>query len=167
MFSIKTKGFTLIEVLIAMIVLAFGLLGLAGLQASGLKQNQDAHLRSQATTLAYDFADRMRANSSQCAVYIANAAGNGTQTASCLTTAGCTPTQMANHDIFAWKNQITSTLPSGTGVMTQIAGAGTACPILPSGLGNCDDDVYTVTLSWDDDRDPASAAISFNMSFKI
>ena len=60
----KNTGFTLIEVLIAMLVLAVGLLGLAGLQATSLKNNQSAYNRSQATQLAYDIADRMRSNPS-------------------------------------------------------------------------------------------------------
>ena len=58
----KNTGFTLIEVLIAMIVLAVGLLGLAGLQATSLRNNQSAYNRIKATQLAYDIADRMRAN---------------------------------------------------------------------------------------------------------
>ena len=58
----KNTGFTLIEVLIAMIILAVGLLGLAGLQATSLRNNQSAYNRSVATQLAYDIADRMRAN---------------------------------------------------------------------------------------------------------
>ena len=62
-------GFTLIEVLIAMLVLAVGLLGLAGLQATSLKNNQSAYNRSQATQLAYDMADRMRANVAGVATY--------------------------------------------------------------------------------------------------
>ena len=56
------SGFTLIEVLISMLILAVGLLGLAGLQATGLRNNLSAYNRSQATQLAYDMADRMRAN---------------------------------------------------------------------------------------------------------
>jgi type IV pilus assembly protein PilV len=55
-------GFTLIEVLVAMVVLTVGLLGLAGLQATSLKNSQNAYYRSVATQLAYDMADRMRAN---------------------------------------------------------------------------------------------------------
>jgi len=58
----KHKGFTLIEVLVSMIVLAIGLLGLAGLQMSSLRNNLSAYHRSQATQLAYDMADRMRTN---------------------------------------------------------------------------------------------------------
>jgi len=48
--------------LVAMLVLAIGLLGLAGLQVVGLRNNQSAYLRAQATQLAYDMADRMRTN---------------------------------------------------------------------------------------------------------
>lgn len=55
-------GFSLMEVLIAMLVLAVGLLGVAALQANALKTNQSAYLRTQATFLAYDILDRMRAN---------------------------------------------------------------------------------------------------------
>lgn len=55
-------GFTLIEVLVTMLILSIGLMGIAGLQAVSLKMNQSAHLSSQATFLAYDIIDRMRAN---------------------------------------------------------------------------------------------------------
>lgn len=56
------QGFTLIEILVAVLVLSFGLLGLAMLQATGLRYNTDSYMRSQATILAYDLIDRMRAN---------------------------------------------------------------------------------------------------------
>lgn len=56
------EGFSLIEVLVALVILAFGLLGLAGLQMAGLRNNDSAYLRSQATFHAYDIVDRMRAN---------------------------------------------------------------------------------------------------------
>jgi len=55
------QGFSLLEVLIAALVLAIGLLGLAALQASGLQSGHASSLHSQATLLAYDIADRMRA----------------------------------------------------------------------------------------------------------
>lgn len=63
-------GFSIMEVLIALIVLAIGLLGLAALQAQGLRFNQDAYIRSQATSLAYDILDRMRANRDNAADYV-------------------------------------------------------------------------------------------------
>ncbi len=60
---IKTyKGFSLLEVLISLIILSVGLLGLAAMQAGTLKMNHGAYQRTQATLLAYDMLDRMRAN---------------------------------------------------------------------------------------------------------
>ena len=55
-------GTSLLEVLIAVVVLSVGLLGLAGLQVAGLRVNQGAMQRSQATMLAYDVLDRMRSD---------------------------------------------------------------------------------------------------------
>src|SRR4030065_2717121 len=56
------RGFTLLEVLVAIVVMSIGLLGLAGLMASSLKNSHSAYQRTQATWLAYDALDRMRAN---------------------------------------------------------------------------------------------------------
>jgi type IV pilus assembly protein PilV len=57
-----SKGYSLLEVLIALIILAIGLLGLAGMQLHGLRDNHSAFLRSQATYLAAEIIDRMQAN---------------------------------------------------------------------------------------------------------
>ncbi len=59
----SSRGFTMIEVLIAMVILAIGLLGLAALQAVGMRNNHSALSRFQATLSAYDMADRLRSNS--------------------------------------------------------------------------------------------------------
>jgi type IV pilus assembly protein PilV len=58
----KYRGFTLLEVMVALLVLSIGLLGLAMLQATNLQYNTDAYTRTQATLFAYDIIDRMRAN---------------------------------------------------------------------------------------------------------
>lgn len=58
----RMAGISLIEMLIALLVLSFGLLGMAGLQTYSLRNNTSAYQRSQATMLAYDIVDRMRAN---------------------------------------------------------------------------------------------------------
>jgi type IV pilus assembly protein PilV len=60
--SSALAGFTLLEVLVALFVLAIGLLGLAMLQTTGLRFNTNSYSRSQATYVAYDIIDRMRAN---------------------------------------------------------------------------------------------------------
>ena len=58
----RQRGASLIEVLVAFLLLSFGLLGLSGLQINALKNNQSALQRSQATMLAYFMMDAMRAN---------------------------------------------------------------------------------------------------------
>lgn len=60
------------EVLVTLLVLGVGLLGLASLQARGLKFNHDAHVRSQATTLASAIMDDMRSNRANAALYTQN-----------------------------------------------------------------------------------------------
>jgi type IV pilus assembly protein PilV len=131
----KNAGFTLIEVLIAMVVLAVGLLGLAGLQATSIKNNLSAYNRSQATLLAYDLADRMRANVAGKATYTTILPSAATLKSNCLTTTGCSLADMAENDLFEWNLAVTTTLPSGVGTIANAAG------------------VYTVTINWDDNRD--------------
>ncbi|TAL47466.1 MAG: type IV pilus modification protein PilV [Methylovulum sp.] len=147
----KNTGFTLVEVLIAMLVLAVGLLGLAGLQATSLGSNQSAYNRSQATQFAYDLADRMRANVAAMATYTAILPlGNAQAKPNCLTTPGCSPANMAENDLFEWNSAITSTLPSGVGAIAVASG------------------VFTITITWDDDRDgDDSNNPSFQTSFQL
>lgn len=56
------RGVTLIEVLVAMVVLSVGLLGMAGLQVSSLRANQSSYIRTQAVSQAYDILDEIRAD---------------------------------------------------------------------------------------------------------
>lgn len=58
----RQRGTTLIEALVAVVVLSIGLLGMAGLQANALKLNQTSMQRSQATILAYSILDQMRSD---------------------------------------------------------------------------------------------------------
>ncbi len=109
----KQSGFTLLEVMVAMVVLSIGLLGLAGLMASSMRNNQSAYHSTQATWFAYDILDRMRANRTAALAsgYLAaNALGSR---ATCSTTA---PTgSIAAQDIGGWKNMIACALPEGDG----------------------------------------------------
>lgn len=126
----RQTAFTLFEVLIAMLVLSIGLLGLASLQAAGMRNNNSAYMRSQASILAYDMADRIRAN--RAGDYI-SAPSSGTQDTACLSSPGCGPASMAQNDIFEWQTAVGNALPMGTGTIT-LAG-----------------NVYTISISWDDD----------------
>jgi type IV pilus assembly protein PilV len=109
-----SRGFTLLEVLVAMVVLSIGLLGLSGMQAGSLRNNHSAFLRSQATVVSNDIIDRMRANrdSALAGDYdIAYAAG--TPAAGCTNGAsGCLATDVAATDLFFWRAYV-ERLPGG------------------------------------------------------
>jgi type IV pilus assembly protein PilV len=134
-------GFTLIEVLIAMVVLSLGLLGMAKLQGTALMQNQNSYYRSQATQLAYDIADRIRANGVEAAKtstskYITLTPSTALEKTACGTVSTtCTPAFMAENDLYQWNQQVVAILPMG------------------SGFVNVSGNVYTITLQWDDNRD--------------
>ncbi len=107
------RGFSLIEVLVTLLVLAIGLLGLAALQAQGLRFNQVALVRTQATNLAYDIVDRMRANRANVAAYTAADPG-----------LLCDPTvATVNMDLSCWYDDLALALPAGGGAITANATA--------------------------------------------
>ncbi|MBI3900122.1 MAG: type IV pilus modification protein PilV [Gammaproteobacteria bacterium] len=123
----RHQGYSLLEILVALLVLSIGLLGLAALQTMGLKFNQQSYQRTQAAVLAYDIIDRIRANSlGKTAGYYNNVAANAMPSVSggqCVSTASlCAPNQLADYDVASWKNNITALLVSGTGAVN-ISGA--------------------------------------------
>lgn len=139
----RENGFSLIEVLVAMLVLAIGLLGLAALQAQGLRFNHDAYTRTQATNLAYDIVDRMRTNRTNLAAYTAGPPAKPYN---------CDPTDPSiAMDLECWYDGLEDSLPGGTGIIAANATA----------------NFYDVTVQWIDRtprdfagtvRAPASAA---------
>ena len=104
----RQQGFSLIEVLIAILILAIGLLGMAHMQASGMRSTHGAYLRTQATILASDILDSMRANATAARAgnYDVALGGNGT--------AGT----IEGDDVIAWKANLAATLPAGDGAIT-------------------------------------------------
>jgi len=128
------RGFTLLEVLIAILVLSIGLLGLAMLQVESLKYNTDAYYRTQATMLAYEIIDRMRANSAAAKTgsYVASAAPSTTETCG-DTASGCADTTaLANYDLGVWYSRLGAVLPADS-TSSSIAQAG---------------NTLTITINW-------------------
>lgn len=105
-YSSQTQtGFTLIEVLVSIVILAIGLLGLAAMQLQSLKFTQGSQWRSQANFLAYDIVERIRANRENVGSYaIAMAADKPTARAS-----------MAQDDLWSWLDQLDTSIPGGDG----------------------------------------------------
>ncbi len=149
----QQAGFTLIEVLVSALILAIGLVGVAGLQAMSLKNNQSAYMRSQATALAYDLADRMRSNveGAEAGFY---APALAAPRSSCTTATGCSTQQMAQNDLSEWVGALAGNLPMGTGFVcidsTPYDGSSTTDPQC-DGAGT----QFTVKVWWDDNRDGA------------
>ncbi len=140
----KLAGFTMIEVLVALIVLSLGLLGLASLQVTTTKFNHSAYLRSQATRLAYSMADRMRANRAAALENNAYSGVNFVANPACGAVAGGT---VAERDISAWRNALACSLPSGNGRIEFDAAT----------------EMVTISVRWDDTRgeeDPETFAMT-------
>jgi type IV pilus assembly protein PilV len=137
----KQQGFTLLEVLIALLVLSIGLLGLAALQTTGLRSNEMASMRTTATMLAYDISDRMRANprGTTDGDYVIDS-GPVTVSVTDCTSTDCATDELATFDLSQWKTAI-ARLPGGKGDITQTAG-----PPL----------VHTITIRWDENRTGAT-----------
>jgi type IV pilus assembly protein PilV len=120
----RHRGFTLLEVLVSLVILAIGLLGMAALMASSLQANQGAALRSTATILSYDMADRIRSNPSTTATRgYALTAPTAAVLPSCSTDTdadrpGCGATDQVQEDLAEWSTSL-QTIPGATGVITR------------------------------------------------
>jgi type IV pilus assembly protein PilV len=155
------SGFTMLEVLISIIVIAFGLLGVAGLQAFAIKNNQSASMRITATTLATDLVDRIRSNY----LGLSNGYYNqpdlsayGTQQSSCISVAGCTSQQLAQNDLYEWSQRVAAALPGGTGI---VCVDGTSNDGVDATTPACDGNgtnLYVVKIWWRDDRSATGSA---------
>ena len=106
--SIYQQGFTLIEAMVAFLVLAIGILGMAGLLSTGMKSNQNSFLRSQAVVLAEDMADRIRSNVAEDYTLAGGAID------SCVVAASTTAcASVADFDVDEWSAQVGELLPGG------------------------------------------------------
>ena len=150
-------GFTFVEVLVALLVLSIGLIGLAGLQSTGLRVNHSAYLRSQATLLAESMADRARANPNgvEDGYYdLAAHSGSGdfTETSVCFSAPGCPAQDLAETDVAQWLEDVEDALPNGEGIICVDSndpddGTGSASPDCGDGGDN-----HVVKVWWTDDR---------------
>ena len=108
-------GVSLVESMIALLVISIGLLGIASLQITAMKQNANALNHSQAVWMAYDMADRVRSNISQFANYADIDTSKG-YSQDCQG-ASCNNTQMITADAADWADLVQN-LPAGRGIIT-------------------------------------------------
>lgn len=135
--NIGQRGFSLVEVLVALLVLSIGLLGLAALQTTSLKYNTDSYTRTQATIIAYDILDRMRlnptgvsagdydaANSADAASKVSAYNGCKSSASGCkcdASTADCNTIKLATYDLGKWYERLAATLPEASSNLATIS----------------------------------------------
>ena len=105
----RSRGFTLVEILVALVVMAVGLLGIAALYVEGLRAGRTSVYRSAAVTLVSDMADRIRANPAGSYQGTGPGADNGCVNGG----ADCAPDELAADDWFHWLGDLGRRLPIG------------------------------------------------------
>ena len=105
------RGLTLVETLAALVVLSVGLLGIAALQILAMDTGRTAFFRARAVDLSADLAERIRSNPLGLDAYAGPGADHSCTPIS-ATSVGCTPAQMAAHDLFLWDRDVRSNLPN-------------------------------------------------------
>ena len=146
----RQTGFTLLEVMIAMVIFSIGLLGLAGIQAVSLQSNNSAYMRTVAMQYSYNMADLIRsATDTQGAVDATFSDGFdsslGDEPTDCIVNdaaTNCSLSDMADFDIYHWKRRLAdkdSGLPSGRGTLSK------------------NGDIYEIKIMWDENRTGTTA----------
>ena len=149
------RGFTLLEVLIAVLVLSIGLLGVMALQANMLSYSHSAYLTSLASVKALDLEERMRANRGVAEDYVF---GDGQLSSMADDNAGlcdeCTEDQLKEYDQAVWSQSVLDLFPSNVDADLEE-----------------DDGVYTLNIRWvERERSLESAdsdEIDFSYSFRL
>jgi len=138
----RSAGFNLVEMLVALVVLAIGLLGLAALFVTTLRSSGSATSRMHAVNLAADLGDRIRANRTAGAAY-AGAGADHNCAGGAVGAVTCTPAELAADDLLRWRQQIAATWPGGTASGTVAFAAG-----VPNR--------YAITIQWSEPGEPAA-----------
>lgn len=138
------QGVGIIEVLVALVIASIGLLGIVAIQTNRVKMAQQEVQMSVSTILATEMAERMRANIAGVGTGgyddVDTSANDTPNNPNCTS---CTPSQIADRDIFEWKEKVNRNLIDGKGTIEKLVAYDGAA--LPSDSGH-----YKITLSWKD-----------------
>ncbi len=182
----QQAGFTLLEVMIAILILSFGLLGIAGLQIRSVKVNQGSVYRSVAALRANEIADRMRANPAGyiagnyftylsstalpvagddpgCAVEHPGISGLVAHTHT--VSSDCSADNLAKDDAYIWRVMNAGTLPSGSGIVCRATDAHTTTGTPASTDCDAAGSRVVIKIWWDDQRAGGDANQMFSTVF--
>lgn len=155
----RDAGFSIVEVLVALVVLSIGMLGIAALYVESLRAGRTAVYRTQAVNLASDMADRIRANRTARDAYALAAADAPTeQNCAPPTPQVCTPAQLAQDDMARWRAAIVDQLP-GNGQQTPTGTIQVAAP--PNAPLTRQ---YAIVITW---SEPGEPALSYMLNLQI
>lgn len=159
MLKIKTKGYLMVEILIALVIFSIAIIALLSLQLVSNSGSQSSSTRLMANNYAYDMIDKMRSNQSAviAGLYLNyNIGTNAGTDNNCRsinfntlhTAVNCNSAQIAQDDLKEFSNQITSTLPQGKAVICLDSKKNQGTPTIPNcdGLGN----EYVIKIYWKD-----------------
>jgi type IV pilus assembly protein PilV len=157
----KQFGFSMVEALVALVVLGVGMLGVASLYVVTLRASGSAISRTQAVNLASDLGDRIRANRTAGTAYALTDIDAGPAAVDCMgASADCSPADMAAYDLNEWRQQVAATLPAAdASVVVDTSTSPTT---------------YVITVSWleaqendAEDADPEDNRLSYVMRMQI
>lgn len=159
----RQTGFSMIEILVTMVIVSVGLMGAGAMVINGLESNRNAYLRTQASILAYDMADRIRANSERANDYAGfSTEGAGTDVPDCFDEdAGCSSAEVETADKAQWA--------------AAFQGVDGGFLLLPEAQGQIaqDGDDLVITVQWtqaqwnDDEGEVEDQAQNFVMRFNL
>lgn len=133
----KQRGLTMVESLVALVVLSVGLLGIAGLYVTSLRTGRTALLRTQAVNLVSDMSDRIRANGRGRGAYDLATYGGAPALHNCVLAANCSAAELAEYDLARWVANVNDTMPNPVAQLTFTPAAGAGLP-----------DQYQILLTW-------------------
>jgi type IV pilus assembly protein PilV len=169
---VRQRGFTMVEAMVTVLIFAIGLLGVIGLQTLALSSTTISNQRNDATVLALDMADRMRANLGAVRSGVgfgydvaapASSACRATYADAVAAPVSCTIDQLAADDIYDWLAQVQQTLPNGGGAVCIDSNPNDGAPGAPAcdGIGTA----YVIYVWWTQQatQNVASTVMSFAM----
>jgi type IV pilus modification protein PilV len=154
-FQMRERGLTLVECLIALVVLSIGLIGMARLMLEGLRNGHGALLRTQAVNLVTDMAERIRANPSARGAYECASYAGVPSTHRCAPTdaaagTNCSAVELAEDDLARWLAAASVTLPLASGMCA--ANVEYTAPSKPN-----EPERFHISVSWIERGEPSPA----------